>query len=111
MVERWPTACVRERGRVVAAGATHVLSERLRVAAIGNLATLPSNWRAGLGRAITARLCGALRARADHVGLNVAVDNAAAIACYTGLGFAPVRTYLEGAFRRRTAPLRSRSRP
>lgn len=96
MVENWPYACVRDDGRIVAAGGTHVLSEHYRVAAIGNLATRPEYRSRGFGRAISARLCAVLHEHADHIGLNVHADNRAAIACYLGLGFERVIPYLEG---------------
>ena len=96
MIERWPFAAVRERGRLIGVGGVHALSDRYRVAVLGNIATRPDRRGRGVARAVTAHLCRALSGRVDHLGLNVHVSNAAAIRCYERLGFRSVRRYLEG---------------
>lgn len=89
---------IRESGELVSVAGVHVFSERYGVAALGNIATRPDRQGRGLGRAVTAAVCRSLRGRAEHVGLNVKVDNARAIRCYEGLGFRVRCRYLEGVF-------------
>ena len=96
MIERWPFAAVREGGCLVGVGGVHALSDRYRVAVLGNIATRPDRRRRGVARAVTARLCQALRGRVEHLGLNVHTSNIPAIRCYERLGFRGVRRYLEG---------------
>jgi len=79
----------------VAAAGVHVYSASRGVAALGNIATHPDRRGRGLGRAVTARLCASLLATVRHIGLNVHAENAAAIACYRGLGFEAVARYGE----------------
>lgn len=85
----------REAGRIVAAGGVHVYSAQERVAALGNIAVLPEARGRGLARQVTAAVCRSLLDTTDHIGLNVRTDNAAAIACYSRLGFVRVATYEE----------------
>jgi len=73
----------------------HVLSEVTRVAALGNITTHPRARRRGLATAVTRALCQRLAGRVDHVGLNVHRDNAAAIRCYSKLGFEVHAPYVE----------------
>jgi len=101
MLERWPYCGIRERGRLVCVAGTHVLSDRQRVAALGNVVTRPDRRRRGLARATTAFLARQLRERVDHLGLNVHALNRAALRCYQALGFRPVCRYLEGLLVRR----------
>jgi ribosomal protein S18 acetylase RimI-like enzyme len=86
---------LREGGALVAAAGVHVVCPEQRVAAIGNVATDPAYRGRGLATRVTARLCRALLEVADHVGLNVQADNAAAIACYRKLGFGWIADYHE----------------
>ena len=90
MLETGQYFAIRERGAIVAAGGIHVYSRAERVAALGNIAVAPAARGRGLARHVTAAVCRSLLADCDHVGLNVRADNAAAIACYTRLGFARV---------------------
>jgi len=82
-------------GRLVSVAGVHVLSQRYRVAALGNVATHPQLRGRGLAAATCAKLCRSLLAVADHIGLNVRADNAAAIRCYERLGFAITARYEE----------------
>ncbi len=100
MLELGPYVGFRESGELISAGGVHVRSRDYRVAAIGNIATSPDHRRRGLGRRITADLCRKLQADVDYIGMNVDVENTAAIRCYEGLGFRPVRRYVEGIFTR-----------
>lgn len=86
---------VRETGALASVAGVHVFAPSTRVAALGNVATDPAFRGRGLARKTTARLVGALLAHVDVVGLNVAVDNAPAIACDRGLGFERLGEYDE----------------
>jgi ribosomal protein S18 acetylase RimI-like enzyme len=73
----------------------HVYSERYRVAALGNVTTHTAHRGSGLATKVVAALCQNLRRTVDHVGLNVAAGNAAAIRCYQRLGFEIAAEYEE----------------
>ncbi len=92
---------VREGGVLVSAAGVHVYSPAYGVAALGNVATLPSHRGKGYAKAVMARLCRSLCGRVEHIGLNVKADNAAAISCYRKLGFEKVATYGEFMVRRK----------
>jgi ribosomal protein S18 acetylase RimI-like enzyme len=95
MLERGVFRGIRAGGRLVAVAGTHVVSKRTRVAAIGGVATHPEHRGKGLATAVCARLCRDLLSRADTIGLNVAVGNAPARACYDRLGFEVIAEYGE----------------
>lgn len=82
-------------GRLVCAAGVHVHSPAQQVAALGGVATHPEYRNRGLARAACARLCRDLLKTADHIGLNVKADNAAAVGCYRGLGFEQEAVYEE----------------
>jgi len=86
---------IREAGRLVSIAGIHVYSPALRVAALGNITTATSHRKQGLATITTRELCLSLMQKVDHVGLNVAADNHAAIACYRKLGFEIVAPYRE----------------
>ncbi|MCU0918171.1 MAG: GNAT family N-acetyltransferase [Planctomycetes bacterium] len=90
--------------QLVSAAGVHAYSERYRVAAIGNVVTHPAHRNRGYGTRVTARLCQSLRENVEHIGLNVAADNGAALACYTGLGFELIAPYGEFTMGRTTSP-------
>jgi predicted GNAT family acetyltransferase len=88
-----------EDGRLVSAAGVHVYSAAYRVAALGNIATLPARRSRGLAQRVTARLCQELLAEnIALIGLNVKAGNAPALACYRRLGFTPVAEYHEWTF-------------
>jgi len=91
-------AGIRQNGRLVCVAGVHVHSPTWRVAALGNVATLPE-WRGqGLARGACASLCLLLLADGiETIALNVRVDNTAAVAAYTQLGFEPVAAYTEAS--------------
>lgn len=78
---------LRRDGKLVSIAGVHVFSKRYRVAALGNITTLPTMRGQGLARVTTAALCRSLLVEADQIGLNVKDDNLGAIACYERLGF------------------------
>lgn len=89
---------IREGSDLVSVAGVHVYSARHRVAALGNVTTRPDRRGRGLARFASARLISSLLATTDHIGLNVAADNAAAIACYERLGFVRIGSYEEALF-------------
>jgi predicted GNAT family acetyltransferase len=88
---------VRQGDMLLSIAGVHVYSPQYRVAAIGNVTTLPEERGRGLATLTTAKLCQELLKTVDYIGLNVRADNAAAIACYTKLGFTKSGVYEEYA--------------
>jgi GNAT superfamily N-acetyltransferase len=86
---------LRVEGQLVSAAGIHVYSPHYRVAAVGNIVTHPAHRSKGYAGLVTARLCQSLLEKADHIGLNVKTDNAAALSCYRHLGFQIVAPYGE----------------
>ncbi len=86
---------VKRNGEWLTVAGVHVYSPEQRVAALGNITTHPDFRGQGLAKATSAKLCIELARTTDSIGLNVKADNAAAIACYEGLGFAKVANYGE----------------
>lgn len=81
----------RSQGRLVAVAGVHLFSPSYRVAALGNVATLPDARGRGHASALCAHLCLLLaRDGIETIALNVAADNAAALAVYESLGFEDV---------------------
>lgn len=75
-------------GRLVSIAGTHVYAPGERIAVIGNVATAADARGNGLATAVTAFLCGRLRASGcAHVGLHVEHENLPAIAAYRRCGF------------------------
>jgi predicted GNAT family acetyltransferase len=92
----------RRAGELVCVAGVHVWSPAWRVAALGNVATLPEARGAGLATAACARLCRLLLDDGvDTISLNVRADNAAAIRAYEKLGFAHAADYVEVPLERR----------
>lgn len=89
---------VRRDGGLACVAGVHVYSPAWRVAALGNVATLPGFRGQGLARGACASLCQLLLDDGiETIGLNVRADNASAIASYTRLGFEPVAEYVEAS--------------
>ncbi|MBK8257591.1 MAG: GNAT family N-acetyltransferase [Polyangiaceae bacterium] len=82
-------------GRLVAAAGVHVFSHHYRVAALGNIAVLPTYRGRGIGSVVTAAACLHLLPDCNTIGLNVHNDNTAAIRVYERLGFETVGMYEE----------------
>lgn len=87
--------CRRTDGRLVAVAGVHVYSPRYEVAALGNVATLPSHRGRGYGSRATAHLCSRLVEEGLVVGLNVRADNVPAVRSYRRIGFRVVAEYDE----------------
>ena len=98
MLETGQYIGIRRDRNLVAVAGVHVYAPAQRVAALGNVTTLPDMRGQGLASAAVACLCVRLRRTVDHIGLNVKADNAAAIRLYEGLGFEVVAEYLESSF-------------
>jgi ribosomal protein S18 acetylase RimI-like enzyme len=104
MLETMRYVGIRESGRLTSVAGVHVYSPAWGVAALGNVATLPSHRRQGLAQAACASLCQLLRADGiDTIALNVRSDNVAAIRAYERLGFDPVAEYVETTLEARDA--------
>lgn len=101
---------IREGSRWIAIAGVHVLSSSQRVASLGNVTSHPAYRGRGLARAVCARVCAELATSVDEIGLNVAADNAAALACYRALGFEHVSFYDEATLRSRTLSESARPR-
>ena len=86
---------VRDGNRLASVAGIHVYSQQYRVAALGNIATLPSHRGRGYATQATAKVCQSLLRDTDHIGTNVKADNASAISCYRRLGFEVVTSYKE----------------
>ena len=91
-----------ESKRLVSIAGIHVYSPQYKVAALGNIATLPTHRNKGYGKQVTARLCQSLIEEGIHIGLNVKTDNHAAISCYRNLGFQTIASYEEFMVQRKS---------
>jgi GNAT superfamily N-acetyltransferase len=94
---------IRQGERILSVAGVHVYSRRYRAAALGNITTHPEFRGRGFGRAVTAKVCQALRGTAEAIGLNVKVDNIPAVACYRRLGFELIASYEECTLQARQA--------
>ncbi len=86
---------IKEGNRLISIAGIHVYSPLYKVAALGNITTLPNHRNNGLGKQTTIRLCQALLQEDIRIGLNVKADNTAAIKCYEQIGFKTVSSYNE----------------
>jgi ribosomal protein S18 acetylase RimI-like enzyme len=87
---------IRDQSGLVCVAGVHVWSPAWRVAALGNVATLPEARGRGLATAACASLCRLLLDDGiDVIALNVRADNLAAIRAYEKLGFAHAADYVE----------------
>ena len=88
---------VRRDGRLVAAGGTHLYSERESVGAVGNVYTHRSYRGRGYASAVTAAIVQRLiERRTETIALNVRSGNRAAIRVYERLGFRLHAHFWEG---------------
>ncbi len=93
---------IREDKHLISISGIHVYSPLYKVAALGNITTLPTQRSKGYGRQVTARLCQSLIDEEIDVGLNVKTDNKAAISCYKQIGFEIVASYWEFMVQRKS---------
>jgi ribosomal protein S18 acetylase RimI-like enzyme len=92
---------LRREGRLVTVAGVHVHAPALGVAALGDVATLPSHRGHGLAAAASAGLCVLLRDDGcTTIALNVREDNTSARAAYERIGFRVVMRYFESKFER-----------
>ncbi|MGL6278822.1 MAG: GNAT family N-acetyltransferase [Gaiella sp.] len=95
---------LRDGGRLVCVAGVHVHAPAHGVAALGDVATLPTERGRGLATATCATLCRLLREDGcTTVALNVREDNDAAIRAYERIGFSVVAHYLELTLHRRSS--------
>ena len=88
---------IRDEGRLVAAGGTHLYSASESVGAIGNVYTRRSDRGRGYAAAIVAAIVERLlELDTATIGLNVRAANAGAIRLYERLGFTVHRQFFEG---------------
>lgn len=85
-------------GQLVSIAGTHVVSEMMSVAALGNVFTHP-DWRGrGYGKIVSGSVVKDLLSRGiETIVLNTQVENEAAVQLYHGLGFENYCRYMEGA--------------
>jgi ribosomal protein S18 acetylase RimI-like enzyme len=81
--------------RLAGIAGIHVYSREYKVAALGNIATLPDYRGKQIGFRLTSKLCGDLIKEVDNIGLNVKADNESAIKCYYKTGFEIIGRYDE----------------
>lgn len=87
---------IRDKADLMCVAGVHVWSPAWRVAALGNVATLPEARGRGLATVACADLCRRLLDDGIAViALNVRADNGAAIRAYEKLGFAHAADYVE----------------
>lgn len=92
----WATTDEQNNRELIAIAGIHVFSTTYRVAALGNIAVHLEHRGRGLAGKVTAALVQSLLNEGiEHIGLNVLASNAAAVACYTKLGFEPLADFEE----------------
>jgi len=93
---------IEERGRLIAAAGTHVLSEAAGTAAVGNVFTHPDRRGQRCAQRVTSAVCADLIRRGIRtIVLNVAQSNTPAIHVYEKLGFKRYLPFSEGVAQRK----------
>ncbi len=93
-----------KEGLLLCAAGVHVYSPEYKVAALGNITTLPEQRGRGLATRATAGLCKRLLETVDLIGLNVRTDNQAAIQAYRRVGFKVAGVYHEWMMEKPAVP-------
>ncbi|WP_411681980.1 GNAT family N-acetyltransferase [Clostridium thailandense] len=73
--------------KLISFSSIHAYSEQYQVAAIAHVTTHPEYRKKGYAEKVVATLAKSLKEKIKFIGLNVKVDNIAAIKCYKKLGF------------------------
>jgi len=84
--------------QIVSVAGVHVDTEEYGVTVLGSIATLPKFRGKGLATMVTARLLKEIAGKREVITLNVDSENAAAVKCYSNLGFVKTHEYEEGLF-------------
>ena len=95
---------VRERGRLVAAAGTHVISPAAKLAVVGNVMTHADFRGRGYATAVTGAVTADLLRFCDQVVLNVRADNVPALAAYRRLGYQSYVSFEERLIHRSEPP-------
>ena len=74
-------------GKLVSFAGIHAYSEEYQVVAVAHVTTHPDYRQKGYGEKVVCSLVKDLKNKIEFIGLNVKVDNSAAINCYKKLGF------------------------
>lgn len=74
-------------GKLVSFAGVHAYSEQFQVAAAAHVTTHPEYRNKGYAGKVTSALCKSLKGKIKYIGLNVKVDNFAALNCYKSIGF------------------------
>jgi ribosomal protein S18 acetylase RimI-like enzyme len=74
-------------GKIVSFAGIHAYSEEYGVAAVAHVTTHPQYRKRGNAEKVVAALSTSLKDKIKYIGLNVKIDNFAAINCYKKLGF------------------------
>ena len=93
---------LKEENQIVSIAGIHVYSPQYKVAALGNITTLPAFRNRGYGKRVTVKLCQSLLQEGIDIGLNVKSDNLSAINCYEKIGFEIIASYGEYLVQRNT---------
>lgn len=84
-----------DKEELIGISGIHVYSEKYKVAALGNITT-DINYRGrSIATKLTSVLCSDLLKTVDNIGLNVSIQNHAAITCYKKIGFEIIGEYEE----------------
>lgn len=90
--------------RLIAAAGTHIVAQRSRIAAVGNVVVDPVERRRGLGAMVSEAVTRSLLDQDyDLIVLNVKQDNAPAVGTYRKLGYYVTGEFIEGVAIRRSS--------
>ncbi|MFX0149256.1 MAG: GNAT family N-acetyltransferase [Candidatus Hodarchaeota archaeon] len=90
-----------ENNLIKSIAGVHVYSKKYNIAVLGNIATDLSSRGLGYATTCVITLLQSLEAEIKHIGLNVKVDNIAALKLYQKTGFVPHLEYEEAFFKKK----------